>query len=198
MSLGYREGKLEGQKPSKNLIYLPLLQLIKNVLINILTPRGGLRRFSILYWMQRGTLSLRMRKRLRFTMPSLHLCSIVRLWISSGYSDPWAWKAGMGRIITLKHSIQEAKVRDLLLHLDCHKSMEPDGNHLRVEGGWMRGIVVALRLLRVTGRADLSSVLCRKPGRGWLRPTWLLTVSATRRYPRCFAKLMGKNERLLR
>lgn len=60
MLLGYAEGKLE---PRKNLIWSPLLKIIKKCFTNILLPaRGGPRRISILVWMQWGTLPTRMKK----------------------------------------------------------------------------------------------------------------------------------------
>jgi len=86
MYTGYAEGKSERQTPSKNFIWSPLSQIIKNVFMNIVTGRGGPRRISILNWMQQGTLSLRMRKRLRFSKPSL-LQSLTVDQLSSGYSD---------------------------------------------------------------------------------------------------------------
>jgi len=41
------------------------------------------------------------------------------------------WKSGTGSRRT-HPQVQVETVRDLLLHLDCHKSMGPDGIHLRV------------------------------------------------------------------
>lgn len=78
MYTGYAEGKSERQTPSKNFIWSPLSQIIKNVFMNIVTGRGGPRRISILNWMQQGTLSLRLRKRLRFSKPSLLQSLTVR------------------------------------------------------------------------------------------------------------------------
>jgi len=50
-------------------------------------------RVSIPYWMQGGILSTRMRKRLRYLMPSLHQSSIIRLVIPRIVS-PQCWKIG--------------------------------------------------------------------------------------------------------
>ena len=41
------------------------------------------------------------------------------------------WKSRTKSRRTLP-TVQVETVRDLLLHLDCHKSMGPDGIHLRV------------------------------------------------------------------
>jgi len=57
MLLGYAERKFERKKPSKNLIWPPLLTTIKNVFTNILTARGEPRRFSILYWIWWGNIT---------------------------------------------------------------------------------------------------------------------------------------------
>jgi len=58
---------------------------VKNIYVftDILTTKGGPRRISILYWMQQGMLPPRMRKRLRYSMPSIHLSLTVRPQLSS-------------------------------------------------------------------------------------------------------------------
>lgn len=72
--LGYTKRKLERIKLSKNFIWPPLLKIIKkNVFINTLTARGGLRGISCLYWMQWVILPPTIR--LKFSMPSLLLFS---------------------------------------------------------------------------------------------------------------------------
>jgi len=68
---------------------------VKNVFTNILTARG-LRRISCLYWTWQGMLSLRTRKRLRFSMPFLLLYLIVKPVLS-----PPRWKKKIGRGINL-------------------------------------------------------------------------------------------------
>lgn len=82
-------GKIKRQKPSKNLIWTPLLKIIKNAFTNIIAAIQKPRRISVLYWVLQETLSLRMRKRLRFSVLSLLLALIVRLVIPV---SPWTEK----------------------------------------------------------------------------------------------------------
>ena len=63
-------------------------------------------------------------------MPPLHLFLKVRA-VILGVLYLLTWKSGMGSRIT-PSTIQVETARDLLLHLDCHKSMGLDGIHLRV------------------------------------------------------------------
>ena len=65
-----------------------------------------------------------------FSVPSLHLFLKVRP-IILGVFYTLAWKSGMGSRIT-PSMIQVETVRDLLLHLDCHKSTGLDEIHSRV------------------------------------------------------------------
>jgi len=51
----------------------------KNVFTNTLTTKRGPRSVSIHYWMRGAILPLKMRKRLRYLMPSLPQSLIVRL-----------------------------------------------------------------------------------------------------------------------
>jgi len=70
-------------------------------------------------------------------MPSLHLSSKVRPVILRYPSDLEVWDGEKNKPPT----IQVEAVRDLLLllHLDCHKSMGPDGIHPRVQReSWQR------------------------------------------------------------
>jgi len=101
---------------------------------NTWTVRGGLRRIFILYWMQQGTWLLRIRKRLRFSMPSSHLFLKVRQ-IFLRVFHPLTWKSGMGSRINPHDSEGN---RDLLLHLDCYKSMGPEWIQWGCWGSWQR------------------------------------------------------------
>jgi len=101
-----------------------LLKIIKSVFTNVLASRGGPRRISILHWMWQGTLSLRMRKWLRFSMPS-YVFNIrpVVLRILSLLSC----NTGIKSRINPHNSVS-----DVLLHLDYQKSMGLDGTYPRV------------------------------------------------------------------
>ena len=63
-------------------------------------------------------------------MPSLHLPLIVRSVILRALYA-LIWKSGMLRRIH-PWCIRVETVRELLLHLDCPKSLGPDGLHTRV------------------------------------------------------------------
>ncbi|GAB0208333.1 mitochondrial enolase superfamily member 1 [Grus japonensis] len=79
-----------------------------------------------------------MGKRLRYLMPSLPQSLIVRPVVPRAFS-PLSWKTGTESRIN-PPIIQEEAVNNLLCHLDTHKSMGPDGIHLRV----LRGLVEEL------------------------------------------------------
>lgn len=66
------------------------------------------------------------RKRVRCSIPSLYLSLKVKR-VILGVLYSLNWKSGMG-----SRMIQVETVRDLLLHLDCHKSMGSDEIHPRV------------------------------------------------------------------
>ena len=63
-------------------------------------------------------------------MPSLRLSLKVRPVILRFLHSP-TWQSCLGSKLN-PSTIQEKSVRDLLLQLDCHKSMGPDEIHLRV------------------------------------------------------------------
>jgi len=70
----------------------------KNVFTNTSTTKRRPRRVSIPYWMQGQILPPRMRKRLRYFMPSLPQSLIVRLVIPR-VASPQCWKIGKERRI---------------------------------------------------------------------------------------------------
>jgi len=90
--------KMEKIRKAKAQLELNLAtELKKNrkLFTNTLTVRRGLRRISILYWMPWEMWSLRIRKRQRFSMPSLYLSLKVRpviLWVLY----PLTWKYQIG------------------------------------------------------------------------------------------------------
>ena len=64
-------------------------------------------------------------------MPSLHLSLKVKTVILE-VLYPLTWKSEMGSRI--HPTIQMEAVRELLLYLDCHKSIGPDG--IQLQGHW--------------------------------------------------------------
>jgi len=102
----------------------------KKYFYNTSTTKRGPRRVSILYWMQGGTLTTRMRNRLRHFVPSLPQSLIVRLVIPMG-SQPPVLEDREGEQ-NRPPITQEEAVNELLCHLDTYKSMGLDGIHTRV------------------------------------------------------------------
>lgn len=89
-------GKIRRAKAQVELNVLTAIKYNRNVSINVLATKGGLRRISILHWMQVETQWHRMRKRLRYLIPSLLQSLIVRLvvfWVPG----PMSWQTGTGR-----------------------------------------------------------------------------------------------------
>ena len=71
------------------------------------------------------------KEKLRFSMSSLHQSLEVRP-ISLRLLYTLTWKSEMGSRI--HPTIQMEAVRELLLYLDCHKSIGPDG--IQLQGHW--------------------------------------------------------------
>lgn len=78
--------------------------------------------------MQQGTLPPRLRKRLRYSVPSLLLSLIVRSVICRVLS-PLSWKMRTGSRIKSRNS--EGNI-NLLFHLDYNEFMGPGGIYQRV------------------------------------------------------------------
>ncbi|KAK4810005.1 LOW QUALITY PROTEIN: hypothetical protein QYF61_004912 [Mycteria americana] len=113
---------------------------VKNVSINTLATKGGLRRISILYWMWGGNTVTKAEEKAE---------SLIVRPVVLGVPSPLSWKtAGVFQLGEQNEApmIQGEMVTNLLLHLDTHKSMGPDGIHPRVprelvEQSWLTGEV---------------------------------------------------------
>ena len=90
-------------RKAKAQLELRLATVIRDIeksFTNTSTTKRGPRRFSITYWMRGQILPPRMRKRLRYLIPSLPQSLIVRL-VSPRVLNPRCWKTGMGSRISL-------------------------------------------------------------------------------------------------
>ncbi|KAK4831532.1 LOW QUALITY PROTEIN: hypothetical protein QYF61_018134, partial [Mycteria americana] len=103
---------------------------IKNVSVNTLTKKGGLRRISTLYWMQGGNIVTKDEEKAEV------LNAILASVFNSKSSCSWGTQPPQleDREGEQKEApiIQGEMVSDLLHHLDTHKSMGLDGIHPRV------------------------------------------------------------------
>lgn len=93
-----------------------------------------------------------MKKRLRFSLLTLVLSLLVKPFILRVRS-PLSWKTGMGKRIKPPQVMgrmevsKEETFSNLLLHLDSHKSMGPDGIHSRDLGELMEVIAKLLSII---------------------------------------------------